>query len=408
MADMFERGINMSEKDKEARIYPVEDVKDSVIARTKDKTMGTKLYAKFIKFKEAFIDRVRIGSHKYFIRKNEEKIEKLEQERVVANENGLKNLEKEKNVEIESRMNLIDEHEKAISTIEEKQQAAHAKIEELDRMKQQQKEFKTLMKAANEKASEQVEQTNVEVPTPVIENADTTVNLNFDESNAIDTSAVDDNNLIEEPVVMPEVEEEANRVLEEQVNNVAEGVQEVMDNNSENKNIEVSSEQDVDVKPVQEEQKVENDINSEKNSSEANIPSWLNEISNATKKMNDDLAFVLKNYTRNVNKAVASVMKDKDDKIALEREKNSALNTQLQDKDKMISALNTENAKKDQMLQEKEAEIAKLHNDMNAMSSQFEQMRSIFANLQSNMSAMYSEQNNITESENNGKSMIKS
>lgn len=63
---------------------------------------------------------------------------------------------------------------------------------------------------------------------------------------------------------MPEVEEEANRVLEEQVNNVAEGVQEVMDNNSENKNIEVSSEQDVDVKPVQEEQKVENDINSEK------------------------------------------------------------------------------------------------------------------------------------------------
>ena len=60
------------------------------------------------------------------------------------------------------------------------------------------------------------------------------------------------------------------------------------------------------------------------------------------------------------------------------------------------------------MLQEKEAEIAKLHNDMNAMSSQFEQMRSIFANLQSNMSAMYSEQNNITESENNGKSMIKS
>ncbi len=35
MADMFERGINMSEKDKEARIYPVEDVKDSVIARTK-------------------------------------------------------------------------------------------------------------------------------------------------------------------------------------------------------------------------------------------------------------------------------------------------------------------------------------------------------------------------------------
>ncbi len=30
-------------------------------------------------------------------------------------------------------MNLIDEHEKAISTIEEKQQAAHAKIEELDK-----------------------------------------------------------------------------------------------------------------------------------------------------------------------------------------------------------------------------------------------------------------------------------
>lgn len=73
--------------------------------------------------------------------------------------------------------------------------------------------------------------------------------------------------------------------------------------------------------------------------------------------MNDDLAFVLKNYTRNVNKAVASVMKDKDDKIALEREKNSALNTQLQDKDKMISALNTENAKKIKCFKKKKLKL---------------------------------------------------
>lgn len=415
---MFEPGKYLTEADKYARVCGMQEVPEGVIARTKKTGVhGIHVYAKFIKFKETYIDRVRLGVHKYFAKEHEAEIQKLNEKIEIAKENGIKAIQRERESELMSEQELKQYHLDKIDEIKEKQKNAKEKIEQMEAIKQQRDEFKRLMKEEQQGSAvvteDEDELQNSEESIQDATTTEDTISQGVEEDkqepivDKVDIEVSPESSVIEAEQQPAEVssdkdliDNEVNRVVEEQAKNTAENVQEVMQEET-NNNV---------------------------------LPDWMKEISNATQKMNESLQTIIRGYTTDLTRTMVASMNTKDKEIASEKQKNSSLAENLKnkeneidglkasnaekdttieglktlntEKDQKIESLQVSNSEKDKVITKKDAEILELKNQINAMTRQWQQIQAMFANPQNAMSSM----NGTSQAEdlNAGKAMTKS
>lgn len=452
---MFEEGKYLSETDKFAKLYDTKEVKQGVIARAK-KQGANVVYAKYIKFKEKFIDRARLGVHKFFAEREQAQINELENEIKVANENGLKQIQINKQSELKYMQEAQQEHLDKIATIENNQQKAQEKIAMMQNIKQQKDEFNRLMKQQRDELNKPMKEQEVatepsaevapEVGESTPEVIETPIVLNNEsEPVKVETPVVEvvpepimkapiEDKIEEPPVVMETpidmtlMDQQVDTVIEQQIKETAENVEQTME--EELKSAENAEQTTND--------KVQN----------TEVPDWMKQIADATQVMNESLQSIIKEYTSNLTKAIVVPMTTKDQQLSEEKQKtanltatlqnkeneivglknsnsekdqqleaekqqNANLTTTLQnkeneivglkasngEKDKTIESLQASNAEKDGMIATKDAEILQLKNSIQAMSIQFQQIQSMFANFQPPA--------NTNASENGEKTMVK-